>query len=545
MQNSDNPLSTPVFRRAWFSSVFSNIGLLIQGVGVAWAMVEIASSDAMVTWVQAATYLPLMLLSIPAGAIADVFNKRSVATLGLAISFVAAAGLLTLALLDAVTPFYLLALCMLTGVGMAIYDPAWQTAVPNLVPPKQLPSAIALRSISQNLARAIGPAIGGVLVAWAGVSAAFSVAALSFLPFLVVMWLWQYQPTPPRLPPERVDKAIVTGLRFVFYSPASRVIVFRGFIVGALGIGLLALMPLAAKYLLKGDSVEYGIILASFGFGAVAGARALPVLRQKVGSESMISLSAAMLGIGALSLALIPYTFVVALIMVISGMGWLITFATLNTCIQTVSPRWVMGRALATYSAATTSGIVLGSLLWGELIELFDVHTTLLVIAVSLMSSALLGKILPIPDFETTKEIPEPPTNLSVSLNITHRSGPIYLEKEYKVFPVDARKFYRVMHKLERQRKRNGAYDWSLSRDISDSRVWIERYHMSTWLDYLRMQERYTERDDKTQQEVQAMLIPGEPIVTRHRLERPIGSVRWTEEAIDSGDIAQDGADRH
>ncbi len=533
---TESPLRITLFRRAWLSSVLTNIALLIQGVGVAWIMVEIATQEAMVAWVQAATNLPLMLLSIPAGAIADVFNRKTVAITGLSIALVAAFALFWVSALGQVTPEMLLLLCFLTGAGMALYDPAWQASVPSLVPAERLAQAIALRSISQNLARAFGPAIGGVLVAWQGGLAAFLCAALLYIPLIVVLSFWKYPNVPPRLPPERVDRAVVSGIRFVKNSPATRTVVVRGFLTGLLGIGLLALMPLAAKYRLQGGAIEYGIMLGAFGIGAVAGATCISRFRRLLSSERLVSTSMVAIGMGALAMALFPYFIVAILFLVFSGMGWLIVFSTLNINVQTSAPRWVMGRVVATYAAATTGGMVLGSLVWGEAVEALGIVYALTAVGICNMLACLTGIWLPFHDqIGPAQEVPDTPLSLPEGVRITHRSGPIAVEKEYRVKAEQARAYYRMMHEIERLRRRNGAYDWSLSRDITDGSVWIERFHLSTWLDYLRMSERATDRDQQLQGQIAALLQSGSEVLTRYRLERPMGSVRWQEEVVDNG----------
>lgn len=536
MSTSDSPLKIPMFRRAWSSSVLTNIGLLIQGVGVAWVMVEIAPREAMVAWVQAATSLPLMLLSIPAGAIADVFNRKIVALTGLFIALAGAFSLFSVSYLGFVTPELLLLLCFLTGSGMALYDPAWQASVPSLVPLNKLPQAIALRSISQNLARAFGPAVGGVLVAWKGGIAAFLCTAVFYVPLIVVLFFWKYPHIPPRLPPERIDKAIITGIRFVKNSPSIRTVVARGFIAGTLGIGILALMPLAVKQRLDGGAIHYGVLLGAFGFGAVVGAVCMSRLRQLLSTERLVSFSVVALGLGAMAMAFISHIAIVSAFLIFSGMGWLTVFSTLNISVQTIASRWVMGRAVATYAAATTGGMVVGSLMWGEVVQALGIVYALTAVGVCNVGASLVGFWLRLPDYiDPTAEIESKAVDIPMAVQITHRSGPITVEKQYRIDPAEARAFYRLMQKLERQRKRNGAYDWSLSRDITDEWVWIERFHFSTWLDYLRLTDRSTERDDKTLKEVDSFQQPGTEVETRYRLERPMGSVRWREEVVDTG----------
>lgn len=525
-----------MFRRAWGGSILTNLGILIQGVGVAWAMVETATSEALVAWVQAASWAPMMLLSIPAGAVADVYDRRRIAIIGLVIAMLGSAGLALLTLTDAVTPTALLALCFLTGMGMAFYDPAWQSSVPSLVPVEILPQAIALRAISQNLARAIGPALGGVLVAWHGGESAFISTLACCLPLVIILYFWDYQHPAPRLPRERLDEAVITGLRFIKNSPSTRNVILRGSFCGILGVGLLALLPLVSKHHLNGTAIEYGIMLGSFGAGAVIGAANVSRLRHKFSAEQLVNGSMLLVAAGALTLALSLTLWVVCAGLLLSGIGWLIVFSTLNVSVQTSIPRWIMGRALATYAAATTGGMTLGSLLWGEVIVRISLSNALLGLAACSAASITLGRWLPLRrPVALSPAASEAELEAPMALNITHRSGPITIEKHYRIAPADARMFYRLMQKVERQRKRNGAYGWSLSRDLHDDSCWIERYHLSTWLDYLRINDRSTDRDVKTLDSIGRLQMESHPIETRYRLGRPIGSVRWTEDAVDLG----------
>lgn len=533
---TESPLRIPVFRSAWLSSVLTNLGLLIQGVGVAWVMVEIAPREAMVAWVQAATALPLMLLSIPAGAIADVFDRRRVALVGLFVALAGAFALLSVSYAGRLTPELLLVLCFLTGSGMALYDPAWQASVPGLVPLNRLPQAIALRSISQNLARAFGPAVGGVLVAWKGGVAAFFCTVVFFIPLIVVLLRWRNPVTPPKLPPERVDRAVLTGLRYVRNSPSIRTVVTKAFISGMVGVGVLALMPLAAKYRLQGGAIQYGVMLGAFGVGAVLGAINMPRLRERFSAERLVSLSMAAIGLGAVSMAVFQDLRIVSVFLVVSGTGWLIVFSTLNTSVQTISPRWVMGRTVATYAAATTGGMVVGSLIWGEMVQVLGLVYALSAVAAGNFGAALLGIWLRLPDrISPSAELESRPVDVPLALDIIHRSGPITVEKEYRIDPSHARDFCRVMQKVARLRKRNGAYGWSLSRDITDAWLWIERFHFSIWLEYLRLNDRATARDMETLQEAEGFQAPGTEIRTRYQLERPMGSVRSHDAVPDAG----------
>ena len=260
-----------MFRRIWLASLLPT-RILIQAVGAAWAMTQMTSSADKVALVQTALMLPVMLISMPAGAIADMYDRRIVALVSLSISLVGATALTVMSWFGLITPPILLALCFVVGSGMALFGPAWQSSVSEQVPAETLPSAVALNGISYNIARSFGPAIGGIIVAAAGAVAAFAANAVLYLPLLVVLFLWRRITAPSRLPRERLNRAMVSGVRYIANSPSIRIVLARTFVTGLLGGSVSALMPLVARDLLHGGAQAYGIMLGAFGMGAVIGA---------------------------------------------------------------------------------------------------------------------------------------------------------------------------------------------------------------------------------------------------------------------------------
>ncbi len=235
------PLRQPVFRRIWLASLLSNFGMLVQGVGAAWAMTLMTSSADKVALVQTAAMLPTMLISIAAGAIADMYDRRQVALVGLCIALAGAITLSILTFLGAITPNILLLFCFIVGTGMALFGPSWQASVSEQVSPETLPAAVALNGISYNIARSFGPAIGGVIVAAAGAGAAFVTNAVLYLPLVIVLYLWRRQHEPSRLPPEGLRRAMVSGVRYIVNSPQTRVVLTRTLVTGMLGGSAFAL----------------------------------------------------------------------------------------------------------------------------------------------------------------------------------------------------------------------------------------------------------------------------------------------------------------
>ena len=528
------PLRYPVYRRIWLASLISNLGLLIQGVGAAWAMTEMASSADMVALVQTALMLPVMLVAIPAGAAADMYDRRLVIISALLLSLGGASLLSALALLNLVSPPLLLLFTFIIGSGMALFGPAWQASVSEQVPAKTLPSAIALNSISFNIARSFGPAIGGIIVATAGALAAFLINAILYLPLLAVLMRWKRVQEPPRLPPERIARAIISGTRYIIHSPPIRTVLVRTFLTGVAGGSVAALMPLVARDLLGGGAQTYGVMLGMFGVGAVAGALNITTIRRLLSGESTIRLTAAMMGLAICVIALSHSAILTGAALLVAGAAWMVGITLFNIGIQLAIPRWVAGRALAGFQAAIAGGIALGSWLWGHAAAGWGVDTALLVSGIAMGSLPLLGIWLRMPEADTSAdEALEVRAEPEVNLQLTARSGPIVIEIEYCVAPEDARSFYGVMQQMQLIRQRNGGYDWSLARDIASPDVWTERFHCPTWLDYLRQRNRATEAERRIEREAGSFQQGGEPLRVRRRLERPLGSVRWKDETPD------------
>src|ERR1700731_1663883 len=290
------PLRHATFRRIWLASLLSNLGLLIQAVGAAWAMIQMTSSADKVALVQTALMLPVMLISMPAGAIADMYDRRIVALVSLSIALVGATALSALAWLGLVTPEILLAFCFIVGSGMALFGPAWQSSVSEQVPAETLPSAVALNGISYNIARSFGPAIGGIVVATAGAVAAFAANAVLYIPLLTVLFLWNRVSEPSRLPREQLSRAMVSGVRYITNSPSIKIVLTRTMVTGIIGGSLIALMPLVARDLLHGGAPTYGIMLSAFGLGAVIGGFNVTEVRKRLSGESAVRACALSMG---------------------------------------------------------------------------------------------------------------------------------------------------------------------------------------------------------------------------------------------------------
>jgi MFS family permease len=527
------PLRYLAFRRIWSASLLSNLGLLIQAVGAAWAMTQMTSSADKVALVQTALMLPVMLIAMPAGAIADMYDRRIVSLLSLSVALTGATALTVLAWLGMVTPTILLVFCFVVGSGMALFGPAWQSSVSEQVPADMLPSAVALNGISYNIARSFGPAIGGIVVATAGAVAAFAANTILYLPLVVALFFWRREHEPSRLPRERLNRAIVSGVRYIANSPSIKIVLIRTLVTGLIGGSISALMPLVVRDLLHGGAQTYGIMLGAFGMGAVIGALNISEVRKRMNGEAAVRACAISMGGAIAAVALSHEPVLTAAALVVAGAAWMLAVALFNIGVQLSAPRWVAGRSLAIFQASISGGIAIGSWGWGRLTDAAGVETALLVSAALMLLSPLLGFWLRMPRVGARNEDAEVLADPEVQLSLTARSGPLVVEIEYRVAQDNARAFHNVMQEVQLSRQRNGAYGWSIARDIADPELWTERYHCPTWLDYLRQRNRSTQSERELHQSAMDFHLGPDPVRIRRMLERPFGSVRWKEETPD------------
>jgi MFS family permease len=527
----------PAFRRIWTASLFSNLGLLIQSVGSAWAMTTMNAPASLVAMVQSSLMLPIMIFAMPAGAIADMYDRRIVALIAGTVGMMGAVAMTVSSATGVLSPYLLLACCFVIGSGMALMGPVWQASVSEQVPAAYLPSAIGLNSIAFNVARSFGPALGGVIVAAAGSVAAFGINVAFYLPALIVLYLWKRTPPPMRLPPERMMRAMASGARYIVHSPSTRTVILRTLATSMAGGSVSALMPLISRDLLGGGAPTFGILLGAAGVGAVVGAMVMGRLRTRFQDESILRVCAVLGGASVVVVGLSQSMPLTMAMLFIQGGTWTIGFSVYNIELQISAPRWVAGRALAAFQAAAAGGAGLGAMLWGLVARGQGVAMALVISGVVMGSCALLGLWRRMPedtnpsDSEEAELLAEP----EVRLGITPRSGPIVVELEYRIAPDQARAFYQLMQQIQSVRQRNGAYDWSIARDIADAERWTERFSCPTWLDYLRQRTRSTQADRQVLDATRAMHLGPEPVLIRRMLERPVGSVRWREDTPDPG----------
>ena len=520
------PMRHRLFRAVWISSLASNFGGLIQSVGAAWLMASIAPSAEMVALVQTSTTLPIMFFSLAAGAIADNYDRRSIMLVA-QVFMLAVSALLTLMTgLSLLTPWMLLVFTFLIGCGAALNGPAWQASVGEMVPREDLPAAVALNSMGFNAARSVGPALGGVIVAAAGPAAAFAVNAASYVGLIAVLQRWK--PTRPErtLPPESLGLAMGAGLRFVAMSPSIKRVISRCFLFGFGAAAVQGLMPLVARDLVSGGPVTYGLLLGSFGGGAVSGAFMSGRLRSAFRVEGLARLSFAGL-IVCVTIAALSHTTALTMVgMFFGGASWVVAMSTFNVTIQLSAPRWVVARALSLYQTAAFGGMALGSWAWGWISERHGVADALLLSVAVHAVGILIGMRFRLHDLDDASL--DPLSRWSVpdlALDIQPRSGPIVITIEYRIRPDDVPEFLAIMAERRRVRRRDGARHWSLLRDLGDTELWIERYHTPTWVDYIRHNQRITQADAVIGERLRELHQGGDLVVHR-MIERQTGSLR-------------------
>jgi len=393
---------------------------------------------------------------------------------------------------------------------------------------------VALGTISYNVARSFGPALGGLIVLAFGAKAAFGINAVFYIPLWLAFFAWTRKHVPSRLPPERIDRAIISGARYALHSPSVRTVLLRALTYGLSSATASALAPLVAKDLLQGNAGVYGILLGATGVGAVLGALFVSQIRDRMSTETAMRLLAIGSGLPLMVVGVSHSLVLTCAAFFVMGACNILSVSMLNVTIQLSAPRWVTARALSLYSSALTAGIGIGAWAWGVVAAHTDVGFAFIASGVAMLATAGLGMLFPLhADREVDTDSVDIGYEPEVGLGLSLRSGPVVIEVEYDVDPDQAREFYGVMVQLQRARNRIGAFDWSISRDIANPALWVERYHCPTWGDYLRMRDRYTQTEFELQEMADSFNRTGHGHRVRRRLERPFGSVRWKADSPD------------
>jgi MFS family permease len=441
----------------------------------------------------------MFLLALPSGALADIVDRRRLLLAAQSWMLVAAAALAALAFLGAVTPLRLLACTFALGIGTALNAPAWHAIVSELVPPKNLVNALVLNGIAINVARAVGPALGGLVIAGFGPAAAFLLNSLSFLAVIHALYRWRRVPMDRTLPPERLFGAIRSGFRYVRRAPNFQAVVVRSGAFMLCGSALWALLPLIARVELESGPTGYGLLLGSFGAGAIIAALAVPRLRSAFSIERLLAVATTTFALVTALVAHAPDLGIACLGTLTGGFAWLVLLSTLNVTAQTAVPSWVRARALAVYLLVFFGAMTAGSSGWGLLAGRTGIPAALALAAMLMMGGLLLSRRFPIVggdgvDLAPDVHWPAPQVVDAIQLD----RGPVLVTLDYRIDPATAAEFSRVMDQVRVIRERDGAIVWGLFVDAADPTRYVESFLVDSWVEHLRQHERTTVADRAT-----------------------------------------------
>jgi MFS family permease len=501
-----SPLRVPTFRNLLIADVLSDVGTFMQSVGAAWLMVSFGAGPLYVALTQTASSLPFFVLALPAGSIGDIVDRRRL-ILFTEVWMVGAATLLAaLTLAHAMTPWLLLAFTFAISAGDALETPTWRAILPELVPRADLSAASTLNGIEFNVARAVGPAFAGALIAFAGVGAAFGVNAISFAGVIWVIARWKRPSRTRVLPAETFAGATVAAVRYVRHSPGIRALTMRSGIVMFFASAILALLPSIAQRL-GNNSLGYGFLLGCFGAGAVAGALLMQPARARWSIDTVVSTAIAILGVTVASAGMARALTALGLLMLLAGATWITFISLFSSLVQSMAPDWVRARVLAVFILVFQGGLAAGSAFWGLVGEQTSVDAALLWAGVSCLATAA---------FSYRWRLPTPPADVSPwnhwrmpavvsDLHLALDDGPVLVTIEYFVDAHHASAFVHAMQEYEGVRRRDGASRWGVYHDTEVSDRYVETFLVDSWAEHLRQHARLTQADRLLEDRVYAL----------------------------------------
>ncbi|MBS1213658.1 MAG: transrane transport protein (DitE-like protein) [Proteobacteria bacterium] len=511
-----SPFRHSTFTVLWIATLVSNIGTWMQNAAAGWLMTGLNPDPLIVALVQVATSLPMFLFVLPAGALADILDRRH---LLLVVQIAAAVIIAILSLLvwtDRVTPFILLAFTFLAGSAAALISPAWQAIVPQLVPRQDLPAAVALNSAGFNASRAVGPALAGLIIAAMGLAAPFCLNAISYLGVIAALFWWHAPGGSTRhLPAERFGAAIRTGLRHARHNPHLRATLSRasGFFLFASAYW--ALLPLVARNQVGGGPELYGILLGVIGAGAVGGALALPWLKSFLGADKLVAGGTIGTAVALVLFGLARQPAAALVASVIAGVSWIAVIAPINVSAQLALPEWVRGRGLAVFAAVLFGGMTVGSALWGQVAVMIGLPGAHFAAAAAVLAPIPLLRRWKLQagvgvDLMPSMHWPTP----VLSKEMDADRGPTLVTVEYRIDSRNREEFLAALERFADERRRDGAYAWGIFEDAAEEGRFLETFFVDSWLEHLRQHERVTHADRLLQDAVHRFHIEGAPKVT-------------------------------
>ena len=528
------PLRRPLFRNRLLASIISNTGAWMQDTAGTWLMTALTSSPLLIALMQTAATLPVLLFGLPAGAMADIVDRRRLLLFWGGWLLVTAGLLSVSTLFGWTTAWSLLVMTFLISVGVGMNGPTWQAIVPELVPREELPEAIALNSAAFNLARAVGPALGGLAVAafasvWFGAGIVFLLNALSFIAVVVVIYRWRRTPFfKSALPTERLLASIRSGLRYVCFEPAVKGSWIRAFLQAFCVSGMWALLAVVAKENLHHGAMGYGLLNGCIGLGAVLGAMLLPRLRQRLSADGIIAVAAFIFAVTLSVMAWIHQWLLLVLALILGGMAWTSTASSFNIAIQLSVPAWVQARSLGIYQMVFQGGLALGSAFWGGLAEHLGTETALSAAAATLLLGLPFARRFSVSSAIAIDHSTGPLASAlaraapQIVIEPNPEAGPVLIMVGFRIDPNRAAEFIRAAQQLGRVRRRNGAIRWAIFSDPFDPAHYVETYVLESWLARERQLERFTLADRALRDHVFSFQTGDTPpVVSRLLLARP------------------------
>lgn len=521
-QNPFAPLRQPWFRWLWPAVLVTYLGVWMQTVGVQWALVNVPNAGTSVALVQTAAMLPIMLFALPAGVLADVFDRRWLMFSVQVYVFLVAGLLAVLSALGHTTPVLLLIFTFALGIGGAVLQPTWQSVIPELVPRDEVAAATRLEMVSINVGRSIGPALAGLVIAVSGVWNVFALNALSVVLLAVVLLLWRRTPPPgPRPTRERFVPALRAGTRYVRHEPVMRRILLRAVLFIAPGAALWALLPLAAREQLGVDAGGYGALFAALGAGAIVAALVVGRVRDHVSTNVLLAGAGVVFAAVMVVIVLVPILWLALVVCVFGGLAWTTVISTLNAELQLFLPGWVRARALAVYLVTFTGSLAIASVVWGQAADLVGVSWTYLIAAAVMLAGVVIGVVLTVPEtghLDNETAIYWPDARLASEPDPA--IGPVLITVTYTVARERQAAFLTAMQEMRRSRRRSGATRWELYHDAEHPDQFTEIFQVASWEEHLRQHQGRLTRTDQLIEET-ALAFSDPPAVPRHLLPPP------------------------
>jgi MFS family permease len=498
-----SPLRNPTFRNLLIADVVSDIGAFMQSVGAAWFMVSLGAGPTFVALTQTASTLPFFLLALPAGAIGDIVDRRKL-ILYTEAWMVAVAVVLTITAFGRVmSPWLLLMLTFALSAGDAMETPTWRAVLPELVSKAELPAASALNGIEFNLARAVGPALAGAVIATAGIGAVFAANVASFVGVIIVIARWKRPARKHHTPPETLGGATVAALRYVRYSPSLGPMMLRAGLTMCTASALLALLPTVARAL-SDSPTTYGVLLGCFGMGAIVGALSIQPVCGRWSLETVAGGAAVVLGVMIMVAGAVHSRIALGVTMLIAGGAWIVFISLVSALVQNLAPDWARARILSVFLLIFQGGTAAGSALWGALAARVGIETVFLLAGVTTVGTAALGFVARFPnvpiDLSAWNHWRMPAIRRDAEPSLDQ--GPVLVTVEYHVPSDDVQRFLLAMKEYGLARRRDGAFRWGIFRDLECTDIFLEIFEVTSWAEHLRQHERFTRADAALEQEI-------------------------------------------